>query len=51
MAIDNLLDEKSDDIANEYDILKMKIEDIQKDIDKYMNTIKIFDKAEESAKL
>ena len=50
MAIDNLLDEKSDDIANEYDILKMKIEDIQKDIDKYMNTIKIFDKAEESAK-
>ena len=48
-SIDKMLDDKTYDINSEYETLKIQIEKIGKDIDKYMDTVKVFDKAEEMA--
>ena len=49
VSIDNMLDEKTSDISSEYDILKSQANDIAHDIEQYMETVKVFDKAEEMA--
>ncbi len=45
-AINKMLESKTNDISLEYDAVKLKIDDIAEDIEKYMNTVKVFDNAQ-----